>query len=198
MDARQHALIHGAFGVKEKNRTELLAFFQPLLERGLKPHSCTVDGNRESAWALRKIWPQIVVQRCIVHVQRQGLSWCRQYPKRTDAKALRFLFLQLTKISTSEKRDQFLDDVAAWEQLYGPDIAARPGRGKVFSDLKRARSSLLNALPDLFHYLDDPNIPRSTNGLEGYFSRMKRLYRNHCGLTRTKSYCEWYFHLGCK
>jgi len=39
--------------------------------------------------------------------------------------------------------------------------------GYVFSDIKRARSMLLRALPDMFHYLDNPLIPTSTNGLEG-------------------------------
>lgn len=195
LDARTNALIHGAYGVNERNRDDLLQFFQPLRERGLNPRSCTVDGNQQIAWALRRIWPEIVLQRCLVHVQRQGLSWCRLFPKHRDAQELRALFLRLTAISKAGERKQFLADVADWEQRYGPAIARRPESGKVFSDLKRARSMLLKALPDLFHYLNDPDIPRSTNGLEGYFSRMKKLYRNHCGLTRTKSYCEWYFNL---
>ena len=40
-------------------------------------------------------------------------------------------------------------------------------------DLKRARSLFLAALPDRFHDLDDPAIPKSTNALEGYFARLK-------------------------
>ena len=195
LDAQQHTLLHGAYGVHERHPNELLAFFEPLRHRGLKPCSCTIDGNQHVARALRQIWPQITLQRCLVHVQRQGLSWCRQRPKRLDAAKLRGLFLRLSSVTTIEERDHFLVDVEAWEQRYGGKIAARPERGKVFSDLKRARSMLLAALPDLFHYLKDPNIPRSTNGIEGYFSRMKRRYRNHNGLKKLKNYCEWYFHL---
>jgi hypothetical protein len=53
---------------------------------------------------------------------------------------------------------------------------------------------LQKALPDMFHYLDDHDIPRSTNGLEGYFSRLKRYYRQHRGLTPKKreNYFAWY------
>ena len=198
MDARTYTLIEGTYGINERSRNDLLTFFGPLRERGLNPCSCTIDGNQQIAWALRRTWPKIMLQRCLVHVQRQGLSWCRQRPKRIDAAALRMLFLQLSAVSTYEQRDQFLTDVNCWEQRFGQPIEDKPGHGKVFGDLKRARSMLLKALPDLFHFLKDPNIPRSTNGLEGYFSRMKKLYRNHCGLTRTKNYCEWYFHLVLK
>jgi len=48
--------------------------------------------------------------------------------------------------------------------------------------IKRVRSMMLKALPDMFHYLDDKLIPFSTNSLEGYFSRVKWGYRNHRGL----------------
>ena len=87
--------------------------------------------------------------------------------------------------------------VNRWEQKYGKIIVARPEKGKVFSDIKRARSMLLKALPDMFHYLDDPKIPHSTNSLEGYFGRLKEHYRQHRGLARQKrsNYFNWYFHL---
>jgi hypothetical protein len=79
--------------------------------------------------------------------------------------------------------------------MYGSAIAKLPEKGEVFSDIKRARSMLLKALPDMFHYIDNHNIPRSTNGLEGYFSRLKRHYGQHRGLTPKKreNYFAWYF-----
>jgi len=198
MDAQTNSLIHGAYAVNERSRDDLVNFFVPLRERGLNPRGCTVDGNQQIAVSLRQVWPEIVIQRCIVHVQRQGLSWCRQRPKRRDAVELRKLFLRLSSIDTCLLRDEFLADVEAWECQFGQPIADKPGFGKVFSDLKRARSMLLKALPNLFHYLEDTNLQKSTNGLEGYFSRMKKLYRNHCGLTRTENYCKWYFHFARK
>ena len=72
-----------------------------------------------------------------------------------------------------------------------------PERGWVISDLKRARSMLIKALPHMFHYLDDPAIPTTTNGLEGYFARLKNHYRHHRGLAITlrPNYFAWYFHL---
>jgi transposase-like protein len=195
MDTQGRTVIAGEHGVHERSQADLLAFFRPLRERGLHPVSCTIDGLSVVAKTFRQVWPGIIIQRCLVHIQRQGLSWCRMHPRRKDAEQLRGLFVRVPRIDNGQQRDQFLADLNDWEEKYGSAIASRPGRGKVFSDLKRARSLLLKALPNMFHYLNDPNIPRSTNGLEGYFARLKKLYRSHNGLTNTKSYCQWYFTL---
>lgn len=195
MDGVRHEIIAGAYGVHEFAPAHLRAFFGGLRARGLAPTSATVDGNPRLAEVLREIFPGITIQRCVVHVQRQGLMWCRRYPKRAAGKHLRALFLRVVRIGTYAERDAFLSDVLAWEARYGAALAKASEGGWVASDLKRARSMLLHALPYLFHYLDDPEIPRSTSMMEGYFSRMKELYRGHRGLARKhrSAYFRWHF-----
>ena len=189
-------LITGQYGVSESSEPQLLAFFEQLIRDELRPRSFTVDGNPHVTKVLRKLWPDVMVQRCLIHIQRQGLAWCRNSPKTTYARKLRQIFLQVLHIHSQAERDNFLKSVADWEDRYGSQIRLRPDRGQVFSDIKRARSMLLRALPDMFHYLNDPLIPISTNGLEGYFSRLKSHYRQHRGLTKQKrnNYFRWYFH----
>lgn len=196
MNAESQTIVSGKYGVRENSDTQLKTFLDPLKAVGMELKSCTVDGNPQAMRTFRSIWPNIIIQRCLVHVQRQGLMWCRRYPKRRDAKQLRKLFLKITFIQTVAERDRLLDEVAAWERQFGSQIATSPEKGRVSSDVKRARSMLLKALPDMFHYLHDPNIPWSTNGLEGYFSRLKQRYRNHRGMQPTKlgHYFDWYFH----
>jgi len=105
--------------------------------------------------------------------------WCRAQPQMELAKELRGLFLRTTYIRTEQERGIFVRDLLGWEKRYG-DVVNRFASGhKTLSDLKRARSMILKALPDMFHYLDDKLIPFSTNSLEGYFSRVKWGYRNH-------------------
>lgn len=195
MDAQTHTIVAGQYGVSENSEPQLLKFFEPLISAGLYPHSFTVDGNPKMIGVLRKLWPDVVVQRCLVHIQRQGLSWCRTSPKTIYARRLRQIFLQVTKIRIPVDRDMFLASVIDWESKYGSLIGSRRETGYVFSDIKRARSMLLRALPDMFHYLDNPFIPTSTNSLEGYFSRLKGHYRQHRGLKREKrrEYFQWYF-----
>lgn len=156
-----------------------------------------MNGNPHIFHVVQALWPTLLVQRCLVHIQRQGLSWCRRTPKRTDAKHLRGLFLSLTDVHTPTQARRFVQRVHAWEQRFGPSIASSTDRGWVFSDLLRARSMLIKALPYMFSYLDDDNIPRSTNALEGYFSRLKQRYRQHRGLSKRNrsNYFSWYFYL---
>ena len=151
MDGQTHTLVRGQFGVRENSERELRAFFEPMMDKGLHPRSFTVDGNRQVIRVLKKLWPDVVIQRCLVHIQRQGLSWCRISPKTPYARQLRQIFLRVTRIDTALERDAFLDLVTTWEARYGDEIAARKERGRVFSDIKRARSMLLRALPDMFH-----------------------------------------------
>ena len=196
MDAEQHTLVAAAYNVSEGAR-DLVSFYTQLAASGVIPESATIDGNTAEMKHLRAVWPSILLQRCIVHLQRQGLSWCRRHPKRTDATHLRLLFLQLPEVHTQAERERFLKRVAAWEHRFGPRIQTSANRGWVFSDLMRARSMLLKALPNLFHYLRNPKIARSTNALEGYFSRLKEHYRLHRGLSRKnrETYFQWYFYL---
>ena len=152
MDGQTHRMVRGQFDVRENSEPQLRAFFQPMVDEGLRPRSFTVDGNRQAIRILRALWPDAVIQRCLVHIQRQGLSWCRNFPKTLYARQLRDIFLQVTRIATAANQEAFLKLVADWEDRHSADIAARKETGRVFSDIKRARSMLLRALPDMFHY----------------------------------------------
>lgn len=194
MDALSHTVIAGKYGISERSEPQIRRFLDSL---GLRPQSFTIDGNPKVMRAIRTLWPDALVQRCLVHIQRQGLSWCRAYPKTTYARKLRDIFLRVTHIHTASDRDKFLRLFEYWENKYGLLLSYTAETGPVFSDIKRARSMLLRALPDMFHYLDDPLIPNSTNGLESYFSRLKAHYRQHRGLSKERrpNYFAWYFHL---
>jgi len=196
MDSETHKLLFAAVNVKESGN-DLLQFYSQLSKAGLYPESATTDGNTAQMKLLRKVWPEIKLQRCIIHVQRQGLSWCRRNPKRTDAKHLRELLLKLTEVKTKEEALRFIKGFYAWENRFGTGIESSPNRGWVFSDLIRARSMVIKAIPNLFHYTDNPKIARSTNALEGYFSRVKEHYRLHRGLSKRNkvNYFKWYFFL---
>ena len=137
------------------------------------------------------------LQRCIVHVQRQGLGWCRQYPKTPEAKGLRKLFLALSEVKSQTAEVQLLRQALTWEERFGPGITKSLNQGRVFTDLVMARRTLLKALPNLFHFLQDRRIPTSTNALEGYFARLKEKYRRHRGmdLKNRHAFFQWYFYL---
>jgi len=197
-DPNHRSIVIGCYGLKEGER-RMEAFCRQLADSGLQPVSVTIDGLKQVQTMLKATWPTVIIQRCLVHIQRQGLSWCRRDPHTAAVKHLRKLFDRVTRIRSTAERDQFITAWQMWEQRFGQPIALRPSRGKVFSDVKRARSLLLYALPHMFCYLEDTQIPSSTNWLEGYFSRLKSRYRQHRGLSPSSctNYFRWYFHL-CK
>ena len=194
MDTTTNSIICGKYGISERSEKQVRAYFNKLKTKGLNPISFTVDGNAHVIQAMRKVWPGVIIQRCLIHVQRQGFMWCRANPKTIYGRDLRKIFAMVTVIHNKAERDHFLEMVAKWEVEYGPDIKSRKKSGKVFGDIKQARSMLLNALPDMFHYLDNSNISFTTNSLEGYFSRLKRHYGQHRGLPKKnlENYLAWY------
>jgi transposase-like protein len=197
-DTTCRCLVGGRYGLKEGER-RMYDWCIKLREAGLVPTSITIDGLKQVQTLLETVWPEAVLQRCLVHIQRQGLAWCRRDPHKAAVKHLRRIFQEVTHINTIQERDRFISRWMEWEERFGAPIAQRPGRGRVFSDVKRARSLLYYALPNMFHYLDDPLIPNNTNWLEGYFSRLKSRYRQHRGLANENrlNYFKWYFFL-CK
>ena len=196
MDAATHAVIAGAYGIKEGS-AQMGAFCTALVSRGLSPISITTDGHTGLLRVLRTLWPQAILQRCLFHIQIQGLDWCRRKPKRRDARRLAALLQHLLAIDTPPQRDAFLDDLCDWESRYGWRLALQRETGWVTSDLIRARSMIAKAVPDMFHYLDNPAIPRTTSAVEGYYGRLKPLYARHRGLAppRRTHYFQWFLHL---
>lgn len=197
LNSVSHHLIYGAYGITE-GPIGLGIFCRRLCQHGIVLKSVTIDGNTHLFRVLTTTWPGIIIQRCLVHIQRQGLSWCRQKPKRADARSLRRIFEQVLSIRTHQQKKAFLRKVTEWEHRYGSPFH-QPGtiHGWVATDLQRARSMLFNALPYMFQYLNDATIPFSTNMAEGYFSRLKKRYRAHQGIVHRyrKEYFRWYFYL---
>jgi transposase-like protein len=196
MDGKTHKVIYGDYGISETGK-HLKGFYEYLQREGLNPISATIDGSLQQLKYLTEAWESLIIQRCLVHIQRQGLSWLRQKPKRIDAIKLRELLLQVLYIKNKEQSERFIKGFKIWEDRFGLEVRRSTNRGKVFSDLIRTRSMIINALPNMFNYLDKPEISRTTNPLEGYFGRLKHKYRTHKGLSKhkRKNYFGWYFYL---
>lgn len=183
------------YNIKE-NYAAAVKIFQSLQVVGTKPIAITIDGNTSVIRALKTVWPEIVIQRCLTHIQRQGLSWLRRFPKSTAAKELRYLLIQVAAIKNYKQQQNFVKQFAEWEKQYGKFVASLPSTDKVFSDLQRTRSLIIHALPNMFHYLNDQKIVSTTNKIEGYFSRLKSSYKLHRGLSKKHrlNYFNWYIY----
>jgi hypothetical protein len=73
IDGVDHRLIYGAYGIRE-GPSGLTEYCRRLHTAGCKPKTATIDGNPHLFRALVTAWPEIIIQRCLIHIQRQGLS----------------------------------------------------------------------------------------------------------------------------
>jgi transposase-like protein len=196
LDSQASKAISCRYQVRE-NYAAAYEMFQRAKKRGVNPVAITIDGNTSVIRAIKNVWPDIIIQRCLVHIQRQGLSWLRRYPKLEASKELRKVYLTIFRIENSLQRNAFFNDLLRWEKRYGQQVASLPSSDKVYGDLQRAISLLLNAWPDMFHYLNDCNIAPTTNLIEGYFSIIKSKYKQHHGLSKMnrQKYLKWYVYL---
>ena len=166
--------------------------------------SVTSDGGSGIRSAVKLALPEVPHQRCLVHLARRVESLTTTKPKTEAGKELRYLAKTLYRIDSKGQRDLWLGYFTGWcnryKELLNEKSYLKDGEGNkvrwwfTHKNLRSARWAVLSALPDLFHYLEDRNIPKQTNGLEGRFGQLKQHYRQHRGLNTNSReyYLAWY------
>lgn len=193
MDAQSQKIISSVYTDREGfNSTH--AWLKGLRGAGLYPLDITMDGERMVMRAIREIWPEAKIQRCLYHIQREGLRWLRTYPRTQAGRDLRGILKTLCQIDSEKDREMFITAYRNWLECYRGFVKSLPWKEVACKDLKRTMGLITNAMPDMFHYLEDLRIHKTTNLLEGFFSRLKADYRRHRGLTHQHkiSYLSWY------
>lgn len=181
--------------VQKESFKDAYTWFMKLKQRGLSPLFITTDGERSIMRAMKLVWPGTKLQRCLYHLQHEGMRWLRTYPKTDAGKELRAILSKLSRIKTNGERDTFIQSYFAWVNKYEKFVLSLPRTTVAFKDLKRTMVLINNALPDMFYYLENNNrIHSTTNALEGFHSRLKTDYHRHRGLTREHriQYINWY------
>lgn len=174
-----------------------------LIKLGVQIESVTTDGHKSILKALKKAVPDVVVQRCLVHIQRMCLLWITRYPKHDAGVELRKLVLLLLKIKTDNDRLYWTREFDRWhtrhktylqEKTYNQDSGRYWYKHKL---LRRSYITIKRAMPNMFHYLRNPAIPHTTNGIEGFFSHLKNHLDLHRGLTvqHRIDFIKWYVYL---
>lgn len=193
MNANDQRIIAHQYVNKESFK-EAYPWFMSLKQQGLDPQFITTDGERSILRALHRVWPQARFQRCLYHLQHEGMRWLRSSPKTEAGKQLRALLAHLSQIKTADERTTFINSYREWLNEHEDFVRALPVTTVAYKDLKRTIVLLNNALPDMFYYLEDKQVHSTTNALEGFHSRLKTDYQRHRGLSREHriSFLNWY------
>jgi transposase-like protein len=193
MNAVDQKIIAHIYVQKESFR-DAYSWFINLKHQGLNPVYITTDGERSIMRAMKLVWPGAKLQRCLYHLQHEGMRWLRTYPKTEAGKELRAILSKLSRIKTIKERDAFVQAYLGWVSKHGESVRSLPHTTIASKDLRRTMVLINNALPDMFYYLENNCVHSTTNALEGFHSRLKADYRRHRGLTKEHriQYINWY------
>ncbi len=173
-----------------------------LVKLGIQIESVTTDGKKSTLKAIKKSVPDAIIQRCLSHIQRMCLLGLTQYPKHQAGQELRKLVLMILKIKTENDRIYWTREFFLWHEShkdYLNEKTYNTQTGRYWYThklLRRSYITIKRALPNMFHYLANPKIPKSTNGIEGYFSHLKNHLDIHRGLTvkHRINFIKWYIY----
>lgn len=177
-----------------------------LLRLGIQLESITTDGHKSILKAIKKSLPDVVVQRCLVHIQRMCLIWLTKYPKHIAGQELRRLVLMLLQIKTSNDQLSWKRALDEWQKRHKDYLNEKTFNSETgrywytHKLLRRSHQTIKRAMPNMFHYLSNPKIPATTNGIEGYFSHLKNHLDIHRGLSLKHriDFIKWYVFLSNK
>lgn len=183
--------------------TEIKEDLDNLVKLGVHIESITTDGHKSILKAIKKSLPDVVVQRCLVHIQRMCLLWLTRFPKHVAGQQLRQLVLLLLKIKTANDKLFWIKEFNDWHIRHKPYLNEKtfqPFTGRYWYThklLRRSYRTIKRALPNMFHYLQNSKIPSTTNGIEGFFSHLKNHLDLHRGLTTVNriNFIKWYVYL---
>ena len=180
--------------------TEIKEDLENLVKLGVHIESITSDGHKAILKAIKTVLPEAKLQRCLVHIQRDCRIWLTKNPKSNAGYDLKEITSKIHLIHNYQDLSFWLLDLENWLNKYQNYINQKSYNletGRYWYTHKMVRRSFMTikrALPNMFHYLDNPRIPKSTNSIESFFGHMKNHLNIHRGLSykHRKQYLMWY------
>lgn len=174
------------------SKQETLSAWLSFVSRIPKPRALVCDGQSGLFSAVKAVWSDVPVQRCLTHVQRHAIYKLTMRPKTAAGLELLALVYRLTKVKTQTEKAEWLGDFAAWdvrwdrflrERTYGPHPSGRQTWWYTHRRIRAMRNTLKQSLENLFVHIDYPGVPATTNLVEGGInSRLKELLLRHRGM----------------
>jgi transposase-like protein len=117
-----------------------------------------MNGEKSVIRAIRQVWCDVKIQRCLYHIQWEGMRWLLSYPKSVAGKELRSILRTLSAIKSIDEKETFIDAFEKWLDKHKDFIASLPRNEIASKDLRKTITLISNALPDMFYCLRDANV----------------------------------------
>jgi len=169
---------------------------------GIEIKAIVCDGNRAILKAISLACKQITVQRCLVHIHRECNIWLRKRPVNQHSRELKEIVNLIFIIKTKNDQKAWIKKFNDWfelnkKHLNEKKVNLETGRWWYrHKNLRRSAIMIKKAIPNMFHFLDNPAIPKSTNNIESFFGHLKDTLSIHRGLTlkNRRAFIQWYLH----
>ncbi len=187
-------------------RRETSAGWMNLMARIAPPDVVVCDGGGGLLKALKTVWPDTRVQRCLFHVCMKISELTGTRPRLDAGKQLRKLAIGLSRVTTRDDAAAWLVAYNQWEQDFHEflDEHSQYADGSIedtHQRLVKARRMIRKRIKEnhLFTFLDheltrDTPIPATNNLIESWNARLRDMMRHHRGLRlirRIKAICWW-------
>jgi transposase-like protein len=149
------------------------------------PEVVVMDGQKGLFAAAKRLWPDVLIQRCQFHVISLAFQYMGRRPKDEAGQEMAKLLYALKTVRTRESKNQWLLLYKIWEKRYDYKVfSVRNEYGKfMYQRLRSVRFIMRKAIPYLFTYIDKPGVPNTTNLVEGWVnSAIAEALRLHRGL----------------
>jgi hypothetical protein len=177
------------------NRESYETYYE-LLSKFPAPSYLVTDGDKACMKVVQNIWNITKIQRCLVHIRRAVTLKLPKNSKLEAERKLRSLSIELVNVKTRIAANRWSGRFDAWKDKYidlvnektqhiNKDTGRKSWRYK-HTRLRLAYSHINNPYKkgDLFRFLDNENVSRTTNDIEGGINaRVKELNRSHRGTT---------------
>jgi hypothetical protein len=128
--------------------------------------------------------------------------WLTQEPKSMAGQQLLNITQRIHTIENELDKQRWLRSLYDWDIEYQDfirEVSINPMTGRIWYKhkmLRRVRRLLINAFPNMFHFLWNRQIPKSTNALESFFGHLKDNISVHRGLSihNRKNFIKWYMY----
>ena len=126
--------------------------------------------------------------------------WLSAYPKSEAGFELREIVCKLHFIDNEVKKQYWIKEFLDWFEkhkdfLNEKSYSLETGRyWYTHKMVRRCFSVIRKALPNMFTFLQNHKIPKTTNGIESFFCHLKGNINIHRGLakSRRKKFIQWY------
>jgi hypothetical protein len=194
-------IIHHSFG-KRETATRVRRDLIGITQESYIPSGVVSDGGTGIVSGIKKAYGPLLHQICLLHMARQARSSIGKHPTDQRIVELKGLVDHLFLIESKEALKWYLGEIKSWSDRnkhflteYGHDELTHRW-WYIHKGARHTLKVLLTTVKTSFAFLEDPLIPKTTNGIESIFSTVSSKWLVHRGLKheRWQPFLEWFIY----